>query len=89
MGFFQELYEAFRNERPAPRYDSADVIVLDNFGKSKPSPFAYQTLYGLFEYANLHNKTLIVTSNYSPTQAARRMAYGDAMAAAAIASRLS
>lgn len=64
------------------------MIVLDDLGKVRPSEHSYQTLMTLIEHVISEGKTLIVTSNYSPSQAARRCALEDPQAAFPLASRL-
>lgn len=87
--YLEALYRSFRAGAEPPDYRGVDVLVLDDLGKIKPSEFAYQTLYSLVEHFSSQGKSLLISSNYSPVQAARRLAGGDADAAAAIASRLS
>lgn len=86
--YLEAIYRAIRGQGEAPDYRPAEVVVLDDAGKIKPTDFAYQTLYALLEHFSSEGKTLIVTSNYPPLQFARRLAGGEAEAAAAIASRL-
>lgn len=88
LGYFEELYRSFRNNTDPPKYDHVEVLVLDDFGKAKPSETTYQWLYALVEHFYSENKTLIITSNYPPDQAARRLAGGELEAASAMASRL-
>lgn len=47
--YFEALYQAFRGEGKAPEYSQAEVVVLDDLAKIRPSDFAYQTLYALLE----------------------------------------
>lgn len=86
--YLEAIYRAIRGQGEAPDYRTAEVVVLDDAGKIKPTDFAYQTLYALLEHFSSEGKTLLVTSNYPPLQLARRLAGGEAEAAAAIASRL-
>lgn len=86
--YLEALYRSFRGGGEPPDYSWADVLVLDDLGKIKPSEFAYQSLYALIEHANAHRKTLIVTSNYEPGTAACRISGKSDEAAEAILSRL-
>ena len=82
------LYRAYRGKGEPPDYTQAEVIVLDDLGKVRPSEHSYQTLMTLIEHVISEGKALIVTSNYSPSQAARRCALEDPQAAFPLASRL-
>ena len=75
------LYRAYRGKGEPPDYTQAEVIVLDDLGKVRPSEHSYQTLMTLIEHVISEGKTLIVTSNYSPFQAARRCALEEPQAA--------
>lgn len=86
--YMEKLYRSFRSGGEPPDYTWAEVLVLDDFGKIKPSDFAYQSLYALIEHANAHCKTLIVTSNYEPGTAACRVSGSNDEAAEALLSRL-
>jgi DNA replication protein DnaC len=86
--YLEALYRSFRGGGEPPDYSGAEVLVLDDLGKIKPSEFAYQTLYALLEHANAYCKTLIVTSNYEPGTAAWRISGSHDEAAEAILSRL-
>lgn len=86
--YLEALYHSFRGGGEPPDYREAEALVLDDLGKIKPTEFAYQTLYALFEHFYSEGKTLIVTSNYAPVQAAQRLAMGEPEAASALASRL-
>jgi len=86
--YLEALYRSFRGGGEPPDYSKAEVLVLDDLGKIRPSEFAYQTLYALLEHANAYCKTLIVTSNYEPGTAAWRICGSHDEAAEAILSRL-
>ncbi len=72
-----EFYERARLEAQdpeAPRIlDQASVLVLDDLGKARLTPFAAEVLFGLVEAAHRGSLDLLVTSNYPPEEAARRL----------------
>ena len=72
-----EFYERARLEAQdpeAPRLlDQVDVLVLDDLGKARLTPFAAEVLFGLVEAAHRKSLDLLLTSNYPPEEAARRL----------------
>ncbi len=65
-----EFYERARLEAQdpeAPRLlDQVDVLVLDDLGKARLTPFAAEVLFGLVEAAHRKSLDLLLTSNYPP-----------------------
>lgn len=84
----QAYYRAFQHDEPPPDPLPYDALVLDDFGKAKPSDYVRMEVYGLLEHYAAHGKTLIVTSNYDPTTAALRLSQRETDLAGPIAARL-
>ncbi|EYB66516.1 hypothetical protein DEIPH_ctg103orf0045 [Deinococcus phoenicis] len=66
---------------------SGQVLIIDDLGKSKTSEFVAQVLYETLEMRVSNGLGLVITSNHSPEEAARRMV-ADPANADAVRSRL-
>jgi DNA replication protein DnaC len=53
--------------------DQVDALVLDDLGKARLTPFAAEVLFGLLEAAHGGRLRLVITANYPPEEAARRL----------------
>lgn len=63
------------------------VLILDDLGKTRPTPYAAQMLYDVLEFRVANKLGLIITSNHPPKEAAERMVL-DGRNAGAVESRL-
>jgi DNA replication protein DnaC len=73
VAYFDALTASFNGGTPPPDLQKYDILVLDDFGRRKGSDFVAQSLYGLLEHFWSEEKTLIVTSNFSATEAAANL----------------
>lgn len=74
---------------PLPAYQGVGILVLDDIGKESPTDFALERLFALMD--ERYNRALptLVTTQYAPSDLARRLASrGDAATAQAIVSRI-
>lgn len=74
------------DRRPDPR--APDVLLLDEIDKGKDSDWVYEQLYELLQRM-VHRKTIIATSNHTPSATANLYGMGDEANQDAIRSRLS
>lgn len=77
------------------RYASPPILVLDDLGKERPTEWAAEQLFAIFNRRYDHGKTTIVTTNYSGADLVRRLTpkpdvtgYADDTTAQAIVDRL-
>lgn len=77
------------------RYVSAPILVLDDLGKERPTEWAAEQLFAIFNRRYDYNKPTIVTTNYSGADLVRRLTpkpdpsgYADDTTAQAIVDRL-
>lgn len=64
--------EAVDLERPR-LVEEVDALILDDLGKARLTPVGAEGLFTLFEGANTGKLRLVLTSNYTPEESARRM----------------
>lgn len=57
---------------PLPDLCRAGLVVLDDFGREKPTEWATERLYVLINHRYNHRLPTIVTSNFTPQQLADR-----------------
>ena len=77
------------------RYTRPPILVLDDLGKERPTEWAAEQLFAIFNRRYDHNKTTIITTNYGGDDLARRLTprpdrdgYADDTTARAIVDRL-
>lgn len=71
------------------RYETAQVLVLDDLGKESPTDFALERLFDLVDSRSANMLPTIVTTQYKPSMLIERLAKnGDKDTAIAIVSRL-
>lgn len=70
------------------RARTVPVLVLDDVGSERPTPFAVDALATLVEHRWLGNRPLIVTSNYGTKDLAARLARDEPVVGQRIVSRL-
>lgn len=80
--------QSFSGTGSAPDLQTPKVLILDDFGKLKPTEWAYELLYAALEYRWAHELCTIVTANHPPSVAAERTSPADVASAAALLSRL-
>ncbi len=68
--------EALAEEGPVDPVRGAKVVVLDDLGKARITPFSLEVLFSLVERAHVRELALLVTSNLDPEGVRRR--YGEA-----------
>lgn len=86
---FQTIREGFQNNTPAPDLTSWDFLLLDDIDKIRPTPFVYETLYGVLEARWANQKPTFFTSQTNPEVSAVMLTpEGSEGAADPIASRL-
>lgn len=74
---------------PMPKYQNAEVLILDDLGKESPTDFALERLFALVDERSARLLPTIVTTQYKPSELIQRLAKnGDADTAIAIVSRL-
>ena len=74
---------------PMPKYQNAEVLILDDLGKESPTDFALERLFALVDERSARLLPTIVTTQYKPSELIERLAKnGDADTAIAIVSRL-
>lgn len=79
--------QSFGGTGVAPDLQTPQVLILDDFGKLKPTEWAYELLYAALEYRWAHELSTIITANHKPSTAAER-ASPDGESAGALLSRL-
>ncbi len=83
------LRDAAFDRAPRPDLLSADVLVLDDAGKLKSTPFAYEQLYNTLEGRWAREKTTIITANHPAFRVSAMLTpEGNEDSAAALASRM-
>lgn len=93
LGELKGIYAAKREDMSAEekieQASKAEVLIIDDMGKTKPTTFAVETLYRIIEYRYANELTTIVTSNHTIAQLGKELAkLGEADKAQAITSRL-
>lgn len=74
---------------PMPKYQNAEVLILDDLGKESPTDFALERLFALVDERSARLLPTIVTTQYKPSELIERLGKnGDADTAIAIVSRL-
>ena len=74
---------------PMPKYQNAEVLILDDLGKESPTDFALERLFALVDERSARLLPTIVTTQYKPSELIQRLGKnGDADTAIAIVSRL-
>jgi DNA replication protein DnaC len=68
--------------------DPEKLIVLDDLGADRPTEFAVDTIALIIERLHAADVPLIVTTNYAPSELAKRIGHADPIAGARIVSRL-
>ena len=66
---------------------AGDVLILDDLGKTRATPYAAEMLYDVLEFRSANNLGMIITSNHPPDETAQNMVL-DARNANAVESRL-
>lgn len=73
-------------------YKKANILVIDDFGKERPSEWTNEQLFALVNYRYERKKPIIITSNYDLDKIADRLTpappYNDNITALAITDRL-
>lgn len=72
------------------RYAGAELIVIDDLGKEKPTDWATERIYNLLDYRYNRNLPVLITSNYGARDLRQRMTppEDDGMTAEAIVDRI-
>lgn len=85
-----EIKVGFRDgSNPLPRYQQAQALVIDDFGKEAPTSFALERMFALMDERNARMLPTVVTTQYKPSKLIERLTLnGDADTAKAIVSRL-
>ncbi len=68
-------------------YDSS-LLVLDDLGAERPTDWALDAIAALVQHRHSAGLPNIITSNYSPSELARRLGHADPMIGQRIVSRL-
>ena len=83
------MQQAALGDAPWPDLFSADLLILDDLDKLKPSEFTYEWLFDLLERRVTCRRGTIITSQFSPGVTARKVTpLDDQDSAAPLASRL-
>jgi DNA replication protein DnaC len=77
-----------RDTNPLEGLDSVYLLVLDDLGIDRPTPYTVDALSTLIGSRYVQDRRTIVTSNYSPSALINRLATVDPIAAERIVSRL-
>lgn len=70
------------------RYIRCDLLIVDDLGKERPTPWALEKLYGIINARYEDCRPVVITANYGISQMEKRLAGDGAETAGAIASRL-
>ncbi len=75
VNLFSALRRSFNPHAQVERPDfrRLEVLVLDDIGKTKPSDFVFEELYGLINQRLEHGLTTIFTSNHSLSETALKV----------------
>lgn len=83
------LRDAAFGRAARPDLLSADVLILDDAGKLKPTDFAYEQIYNALEGRWARERTTLITGNHNPGVVGLRLTPdGNPDAAAALTSRM-
>ena len=77
-----------REQIPIRRLYNAWLLVLDDLGAERPTDWARDEIAALVQYRHTRDRPTIVTSNYPPSQLAKRLGHDDPMIGARVVSRL-
>jgi DNA replication protein DnaC len=87
--YLEEMKRAFgTNTEPDRRAHTRRLLVLDDLGAERPTDFARNELAALVEHRYQNELPTIVTSNYAPSELARRLGHDDPIVGQRIVSRL-
>lgn len=89
IAFFENAQEYARSDSPVKTKpgQAGDVLILEDLGKTRATPYAAQMLYDVLTYRISSGRGLIITSNHPPEESAQRMVL-DPRNADAVLSRL-
>jgi DNA replication protein DnaC len=89
--FLAEIRRAYGTDKaidPIPDLIDADLLVLDDLGSERVTDWARETIATLVEGRYVAERPIITTSNYKPSELARRLGHDDPVIGLRIVSRL-
>ena len=93
-GILREIRETYGNDssesKVIEKYAKTEVLVIDDFGKEKPTEWALQVMFEIIDTRYRENRPTIFTTQYSSGELVERLAEtGNVATAKAIVSRMS